>query len=58
MREVSVGVSDTVAIAAGGGTNEYKVTLDREFTGTVSTTRIVYKADIIGTVTAITNLQV
>tara|TARA_R110002020_G_scaffold403374_5_gene613563 strand:- start:4306 stop:7371 length:3066 start_codon:yes stop_codon:yes gene_type:complete len=57
-REVSVGVSDTVAIAAGGGTNEYKVTLDREFTGTVSTTRIVYKADIIGTVTAITNLQV
>ena len=58
-REFDTVTSDTVAIAAGGGTNEYKITADREYTASpAGQTRLVYKADIIGTATAITNLQV
>lgn len=57
-QEFSAMDSDTVLVAAGGGSDEYKVTLDRDYAGTItSATRLVYKADIIGTVTAITNLQ-
>ena len=57
-REFDKVTSDAVAIAAGGGTNEYKITADREYSASAGQTRLIYKADIIGTVTAITNLQV
>ena len=58
--ELTTDGADAVTIvtaAAGGGSNEYKVTFILQYDGSQLTTRLVYKADIIGTATALTNLQ-